>query len=107
MNSRPAGQHVYHAIADPTRRAMLVLLTQSDKSVQELAQPFEISQPAVSQHLKVLREAGLVTVTRKGRRMLYRVEPAPLKEVYNWLEHFGRFWEKKLDALGAYLDTMT
>jgi DNA-binding transcriptional ArsR family regulator len=104
MTSRTPREDVYRAIADPTRRAMLVLLSQSDKSVQELALPFKMSQPAVSQHLKVLREAGLVTVNRSGRQRLYRVEPAPLKEIYNWLEHFGHFWEKKLDALGAYLD---
>jgi len=97
-------EDVYRAIADPTRRAMLLMLTQSDRSVQELAGPFEMSQPAISQHLKVLRDAGLVTVQRSGRQRLYRVDPTPLKEVYNWLGHFEQFWEKKLDALGNYLD---
>ena len=106
MTAHPFREDVYRAIADPTRRAMLVLLAQSDKSVQELAQPFSMTQPAVSQHLKVLRDAGLVSVSRNGRQRLYHVETAPLTEVYNWLEHFGRFWEKKLDALGTYLDKM-
>lgn len=104
MSRATLHEDVYRAIADPTRRAMLLMLTQADRSVQELAGPFEMSQPAVSQHLKVLRDAGLVTVQRSGRQRLYRVDPTPLKEVFNWLRHFEQFWEKKLDALGTYLD---
>jgi DNA-binding transcriptional ArsR family regulator len=95
---------VYKAIADPTRRAILNLLSEADRPVNDLALPFKMSQPAISQHLKVLRDAGLVTVKRDGRQRLYHMEPGPLREVYNWLEHFERFWDKKLDALGTYLD---
>ena len=102
MKQSPAD--VYKAIADPTRRAILNLLSEADRPVNELAIPFRMSQPAISQHLKVLREAGLVTVKREGRQRLYHMEPGPLREVYNWLEHFEQYWERKLDALGTYLD---
>lgn len=84
-----------------------MMLSQSERSVNELSTPFEMSQPAVSQHLKVLREAGLVYVERNGRERLYRIDPRPLKQVHDWLGHFERFWEKKLDALGRYLDTIS
>lgn len=104
--SLPSDQ-VFRALSDPTRRAMLMMLSQSERSVNELSTPFEMSQPAVSQHLKVLREAGLVYVERNGRERLYRIDPRPLKQVHDWLGHFERFWEKKLDALGRYLDTIS
>lgn len=83
---------------------MLLLLTSADRTVNELALPFSMSQPAVSQHLKVLRDAGLVTVERRGRERCYHVDPTPLKEIYDWLSHFERFWNEKLDALGTYLN---
>ncbi len=86
---------------------MLMMLSQSERSVNELTTPFDMSQPAVSQHLKVLRDAGLVYVERNGRERLYRIDPRPLKQVHDWLGHFERFWEKKLDALGRYLDTIS
>jgi DNA-binding transcriptional ArsR family regulator len=97
-------EDVFRAIADPTRRAMLSLLNESDRSVGELMAPFSMSQPAVSQHLKVLRGAGLVTVRQEGRQRYYRLEPEQLKEVYDWLAHFRHFWEEKLDALEDYLE---
>lgn len=102
--SLPSDQ-IFRALSDPTRRAILMMLSQSERSVNELSTPFEMSQPAVSQHLKVLRDAGLVHVERNGRERLYRIDPRPLKQVHDWLGHFERFWEKKLDALGRYLDT--
>jgi DNA-binding transcriptional ArsR family regulator len=95
---------VFRALSDPTRRAILDLLREGDRSVSELAEPFAISQPAVSQHLKILRDAGLATPTKQGRRQLYRLNPGPLREAYDWLTHYQRFWTKKLDALGALLD---
>jgi DNA-binding transcriptional ArsR family regulator len=95
---------VFRALADPTRRAMLDRLRDRESSVSELAEPFSMSQPAVSQHLKVLADAGLVRARRDGRQRLYRLRPAPLREAFDWLERYARFWSEKLDALGAYLD---
>lgn len=99
-------EQVFKALADPTRRAMLNLLRESDRSASELALPFDMSQPAISQHLRILRDAGLVAARRSGRQQVYSLDPAPLKEVYDWLGHFERFWDRKLDALGAYLEKM-
>jgi DNA-binding transcriptional ArsR family regulator len=95
---------VFRALADPTRRAMLDRLRERESSVGELAGPFAISQPAVSQHLKVLSEAGLVRARRDGRQRLYRLHAAPLRDMFVWLERYERFWQRNLDALGAYLD---
>jgi DNA-binding transcriptional ArsR family regulator len=97
---------VFRAVADPTRRGVLDLLRESDRSVSELAEPFKLTQPAVSQHLRVLRVAGLVDVKKEGRRRLYRLNATPLRELYDWAEHFARFWPEKLSALGTYLETM-
>ncbi len=84
---------VYRAIADPTRRAILDRLSDGEQSVSQLARPFAITQPALSQHLRVLREAGLVSQRAVGRHRLYRLSPGPLKEVAHWVEqsiHTGR-----------------
>lgn len=103
MDASP-GASVFKAIGDPTRRAILDLLAESERSVGELTDAFPMSQPAMSQHLKVLRTAGLVTPRKDGRRRLYRVAPEPLREVYDWVQHYERFWDDKLDALGRFLD---
>jgi len=95
---------VFRALADPTRRAMLELLRDRELTVIELAQPFDISQPAVSQHLAVLRESGLVSSRAEGRNRVYRIEPDNLRVVDDWLEHYRHFWTEKLWALGAHLD---
>ena len=95
---------VFRAIADPTRREMLELLRERELTVQELAAPFAMSQPAVSQHLAVLRDSGLVSARRDGRNRVYRIEPAALKAVDDWVEHYRHFWTEKLWALGEYLD---
>jgi DNA-binding transcriptional ArsR family regulator len=100
----PGTLDVYQAIADPTRRQLLGLLAGAERSVGDLAAPFAMSRPAVSQHLRVLREAGLVAERRAGRQRLYRLQPEPLREVEVWLDHFRGFWRERLDALGAYLD---
>ncbi len=87
------------------RRRILESLRERERSVNELVEGLDASsQPALSQHLKVLREAGLVTVRREGRRQMYALDPRPLTEVRNWLAHFDRFRHGKLDALGAFLD---
>ncbi len=79
---------VFHALADPTRRAILVLLAHDERPVLEVAAPFRMSQPAISQHLRVLRRAGLVTSRPDGRRSLYRLQAAPLREILEWTEQF-------------------
>ena len=105
MGSAAPRADVYLAIVDPTRRAMLLRLArEGEKSVTELLEPFAISQPAVSKHLRILREAGLVRSRREGRLRVYGVEADALREVYDWVRHFEKYWDEKLDALGEYLD---
>jgi DNA-binding transcriptional ArsR family regulator len=96
---------VYAAIADPTRRAMLLRLAkEGEKSVTQLVEPFSISQPAVSKHLRILREARLVRTRKEGRIRLYTIEASKLREVHDWVTHFEKYWDEKLNALGQYLD---
>lgn len=95
---------VYRAISDPTRRQILDLLATSERPVGELAAPFAMSQPAISQHLRVLREAGLVAERRVGRQRRYRLNPEPLKEVATWVAQYERFWRDRFTALERYLD---
>jgi DNA-binding transcriptional ArsR family regulator len=100
----PTATDVYAAIADPTRRQILDRLAEHDQSVTELAGPFQMSRPAVSQHLRVLREAGLVGEHRSGRQRIYQLRPAGLREVEEWLRGYQRFWQDRFAALGDYLD---
>lgn len=96
------------ALADPTRRAILARLMEGEASVNELAAPFSISQPAISKHLKILERAGLVTRSAAGTRRPVRIEAAPMKEAVDWLEKYRTFWEAsygRLDALLAALQT--
>lgn len=95
---------VFHAIAHPARRAILVRLKDGECSAGDLAQPFQISLPGISQHLRVLEEAKLVKVRCEGRRRLYALRPRPLKDVVQWVDEFAAFFEQRLDALGDYLD---
>ncbi len=95
---------VFHAIAHPARRSILVALKHGEKPASELAEPFGVTFAAISQHLKVLREAKLVTERREGRQRLYRLRPRPLKEVASWIDEFQTFFEARLDALEAHLD---
>lgn len=103
-NRRPASSSVYQAIADPTRRAILDLLREGEQPVNALCQQFGISQPAISQHLRVLWVAGLVSERRVGRQRLYKLEAVALKDVADWIGEYERFWQEKLSALGAYLE---
>jgi DNA-binding transcriptional ArsR family regulator len=96
----------FSALADPTRRAILSRLVSGECSVGELAQPFQMSMPAVSKHLRVLERAGLIAQRRDAQWRLCRIEPAPLKEVADWAEHYRQLWEGRLDRLGAYLDQL-
>jgi DNA-binding transcriptional ArsR family regulator len=93
----------FAALADPTRRAILARLASGEASVQELAEPFDISLPAVSRHLKVLATAGLIARGRDAQWRPCRLEAAPLKDVSNWVEEYRRFWEQSLDRLDDYL----
>ncbi|MCA9255027.1 MAG: winged helix-turn-helix transcriptional regulator, partial [Phycisphaerales bacterium] len=89
---------VFRAISDPTRRAILDLLAAGERAVSDLLKPFRMTQPAVSQHLRVLREAGLVSERREGRRRVYKLEAEPIRAVYDWAAHYERFWTRKLTA---------
>jgi DNA-binding transcriptional ArsR family regulator len=93
----------FAALADPTRRAILARLASGELSVGELAEPFDMSLPAVSKHLKVLESAGLIARGREAQTRPCRLEAAPLKEAVEWLERYRRLWEDRLDGLGAYL----
>jgi DNA-binding transcriptional ArsR family regulator len=96
----------FAALADPTRRAILARLAVGDASVMELAQPFAMSQPAVSKHLKVLERAGLVRRGRDAQRRPRRLEPTPLAEATAYLQRYRRFWEGQFQRLDALLDEM-
>ena len=95
---------VFQAIAHPTRRRLLDELVDGEASVNTLAAPFTMSRPAVSQHLRILREAGLVAERRVGRERIYRLQPEPLRQVDDWVRRYERFWSHKLGALGDYLE---
>ncbi|MDB4873999.1 MAG: ArsR family transcriptional regulator [Gemmatimonadetes bacterium] len=93
----------FAALADPTRRAILSRLASGEASVTELAQPFEMSMPAISKHLKVLQKAGLITQGREAQWRPCRLAPAPLEEVANWVDAYRRHWEARFDRLDACL----
>jgi DNA-binding transcriptional ArsR family regulator len=92
------------ALADPTRRAILARLASGEASVTELAAPFEMSMPAVSKHLKVLEQAGLIARGREAQWRPCRIEAGPLREVSDWVEQYRCFWEQSLDRLEVYLE---
>jgi DNA-binding transcriptional ArsR family regulator len=96
----------FAALADPTRRAILARLALGETSVTELAQPFEMSMPAVSKHLKVLERAGLIARGRDAQWRPCRLEAGPLKDAASWLEGYRRFWSAHIDALERHLDRM-
>ncbi len=93
----------FGALADPTRRAILARLARGEASVTELAEPFEMSLPAVSKHLKVLERAGLIARGRERQWRPARLQAKPLKEVAEWTERYRRFWEESYDRLDEYL----
>lgn len=95
---------VFSAISAPTRRAILARLAEREMPVQELAGSFDMTLSAVSQHLAVLREAGLVEIRREGKQRFYRLNPQPLRTVADWVRRYEPFWNRKLEALGEYLE---
>jgi len=99
-------ESAFDIIAEPNRRAILSLLASSEQSVGEIERQLGMSQPTVSKHLRVLREAGFVESQVDAQRRLYRLNPEPLKEVEAWLAPFRRFWSRHVDALERHLDRM-
>ena len=93
----------FSALADPTRRAILARLTAGEASVNELAEPFDMSLPAVSKHLKVLERAGLISRSRTAQWRPCKLEAGPLQEVWGWVERYRQFWEQSFDRLDEYL----
>jgi DNA-binding transcriptional ArsR family regulator len=94
------------ALADPTRRAILARVAQGEATVNEIAEPFRLKLPTVSKHLKVLRQAGLVTQGRQAQWRPVRLEPAPLKDVADWLERYRERWEERIGQLDDYLQEL-
>ena len=110
MIARPARAErldaTFAALSDPTRRAILARLASGDASVLELAEPFDMSQPAISKHLKVLERAGLVSRGRDAQRRPCRLEAKPLEEANEWLEKYRRYWEQNFERLDGLLEGM-
>ena len=96
----------FAALADPTRRAILARLASGEAGVMQLAKPFDMSQPAISKHLKVLERAGLIVRGRKAQSRPCRLRAGPLKEVAEWAERYRRYWEQSFERLDAYLDKL-
>ena len=101
-----AENKLFHALADPSRRAIFESLTHGEAAVKELTARFDISQPAVSQHLATLKDAGLVTGRRSGRHVYYRVEPRGLEPLVDWIAHYRAFWTERVDRLERLLEKM-
>jgi DNA-binding transcriptional ArsR family regulator len=102
----PGLDATFAALADPTRRAILARLASGEASVSELAEPFAMSQPAISKHLKVLEKAGLISQARDAQRRPRRLEAAPLAEANEWLENYRKFWEESYEHLDALLNEL-
>ena len=104
MSRSRANVDVFHAVADPTRRAILDRLRGGGVAVADLAERFDMTRPAVSKHLRVLREARLVREERDGRRRVYRLTPGPLRDVSQWIESYRSFWSANLLSLKRHLE---
>ena len=106
MQSAAAENKIFQALADPSRRAIFESLTRGEAAVKDLTARFDISQPAVSQHLATLRDAGLVNGRREGRCVYYRVEPRGMKPLVDWIAHYRAFWTEHVDRLEQLLRKM-
>jgi len=106
MQSAAAEDRVFHALADPSRRAIFESLTRGEAAVNELTARFAISQPAVSQHLANLKSAGLVRGRREGRRVYYRVEPRGMRPLIDWVTRYRAFWTERVERLELLLEKM-
>ncbi len=99
--------NAFAALADPTRAGIVEALADSGQTVNQIVSRFSLSQPSISRHVRVLREAGLVSVHPDGQRRVYRLDPAPLREIDAWLERYRRFWTGRLDDLERLMDEET
>src|SRR5688572_8010741 len=106
QNAAAAENRIFQVLADPSRRAIFVTLARREAAVKELTARFDISQPAVSQHLAALKEAGLVNARREGRLVYYRVEPNGMKPLINWIAHYRAFWPERVERLERLLEKM-
>ncbi len=95
---------VFQAIADPTRREIIYLLSTGNMTLNKIAENFSISRPAISKHIKILTECGLVIINQQGRERYCIANNKPLKEVRDWVQHFDKFWDKKLNSLKNYVE---
>lgn len=103
MTGQPLTTDVFSAISAPARRAILSRLATTEMPMQKLAESFDMSLPAVSQHLAVLKGAGLVSVRKAGRQRIYKLNAGPLEDVAKWVQEYEKFWTGKMAALGEYL----
>ena len=99
-----ADADIFTALAHPVRRQILDSLVTGEQSVTQLAAPFEMTRPAISQHLRILKDVGLVIEVRQGREHYYHLQPQPLCEIRDWLQKYHHFWQGRLADLGAYLE---
>jgi DNA-binding transcriptional ArsR family regulator len=106
QNEVVAENKIFHALADPSRRAIFESLSGGEAAVKDLTARFEISQPAVSQHLAILKDAGLVSGRRAGRSVYYKVEPRGMKPLIDWIEHYRAFWTERVERLEQLLERM-
>jgi DNA-binding transcriptional ArsR family regulator len=106
QSAAAAEDRIFQALADPSRRAIFQALTRGEVAVKDLTARFDISQPAVSQHLATLKGAGLVSARREGRCVYYRVEPRGLKPLVDWIAHYRAFWRDHIDRLERLLERM-
>jgi DNA-binding transcriptional ArsR family regulator len=95
--------NTFHALADPTRRAILASLTTGEKTVSDLAEPFDMTMPAITKHLKVLEKANLIERSREAQYRPCHLNPAPLKDIDSWMDQYRKFWEASFDRLDDYL----
>ena len=106
MSVAAAENRIFHALADPSRRAIFESLTRGEAAVKDLTARFDISQPAVSQHLGALKDAGLVRSRRDGRSVYYRVEPRGMTPLVNWIAHYQAFWTTRIGRLERVMQAM-
>lgn len=97
---------VFQAIADPTRREIIAMIAQEPLHLNRVAEKFDVSRPAISKHIRILTECGLITIKQEGRHRYCEANLKKLNEVSEWVEQYRKFWEQKLDALEVYLDTL-
>ena len=97
---------VFQAIADPTRRQIIRLLAQEPMNLQTIAENFDVTRPAISNHIRILHECGIITVQKDGRESICKIQPANLKEVSDWIGQFNTLWENRLNAFEKYVSTL-